>query len=228
MTGMLITLTMAKPILERYDAPATLFLMTAALDTLGFRWNRTDFLPAVLGIPMLGRAFEIKADSVDRRELLVAIWNRVRELHADQRDSAIEYLADALAVPPADSALRPVTTDEVQRLEHGILSVGAHTQSRLSLPQLGPTELVREIADSKAICERFLARQSSAFAYPFGDYDERVRAAVAEAGLKLACTTVPRSVQSSDDCLASPRIGVGDWTPEQFVRCLPWGDELWG
>jgi peptidoglycan/xylan/chitin deacetylase (PgdA/CDA1 family) len=216
----------AKPVLERYNAPATLFLMTAAANSSGFWWDRleriimeADFLPPVLCISLLDRTLEITVEGSDRRQTFVAIWSHLRELDADDRDSAIASLASALAVqPPADPALRPLTTDEVQRLKHSILSIGAHTHSHPSLPRLGPTELMREIADSKAICESLLDRQVTAFAYPFGDYDDRVRAAVAEAGLTVACATGHRSVQADDDCLALPRIGVGNWPSDQFIR----------
>ncbi len=225
-------LTIAKPVLERYNAPATLFLMTAAANSSGFWWDRlerivmeADFLPPMLSISLPDRALEITVETVDRRQIFIAIWSRLHELDADDRDSAIAYLAGVLAVQPADPALRPLTTDEVQQLKHSTFSLGAHTHSHPSLPRLGPTELMREIADSKAICESLLERQITTFAYPFGDYDDRVRAAVAETGLTVACTIAHRSVQSDDDCLALPRIGVRNWTSDQFIRALPRGDD---
>jgi peptidoglycan/xylan/chitin deacetylase (PgdA/CDA1 family) len=226
-------LTIAKPILEHYNAPATLFLMTAAPDGVGFWWDRlerivmeAEFLPAMFCIPLPDRILEITAEGVDRTQILLAIWTSLREFNPDHRDKAIAYMADLLAVQPADPALRPLTTEEVQQLDHGILSVGAHTHTHPRLPRLGPAELIREIAASKAICEGLLDRKVTAFAYPFGDYDDRVRAAVAETGLTIACTTVPRSVQSDDDCLALPRIAVGNWTSDEFIRALPSRDDL--
>jgi peptidoglycan/xylan/chitin deacetylase (PgdA/CDA1 family) len=225
-------LLIANPILERYNAPATLFLMTAAVNSSGFWWDRlerivmeAEFVPPTLTLSLLGRTLDISAESGDRRQIYIAIWSRLRELDVDNRDRAIAYLADALAAPPPHPALRPLTTDEVQRLKHGIFAVGAHTHSHPSLPRLAPTELMREIADSKAICESLLERQITTFAYPFGDYDDRVRAAVAEIGLTAACTTAHRSVQSDDDCLALPRICVRNWTSDEFIRALPRSDD---
>lgn len=226
-------LAIAKPVLERYDAPATLFLMTAAMDSLGFWWDRlertvmeADFLPTILYIPLPDRTLEIAIEGVDRTHIFLAIWSRLRELDADHRDMAVSYMASVLGVQRADPALRPLTTDEVQQLDHGILSVGAHTHRHLRLPQLGPAELIREIVDSKAICENLLDTRVTAFSYPFGDYDDRVQVAVAEAGLTLACTMVPRSIQSDDHCLALPSIAVGNWTGDQLIRSLPAGDNL--
>jgi hypothetical protein len=62
-----------------------------------------DFLPPVLCISLLDRTLKIKLESIDRRQIFVAIWSRLRELDADDRDSAIAYLVGVLAVqPPAD------------------------------------------------------------------------------------------------------------------------------
>lgn len=226
-------IAIAKPVLERHNAPATLFLMTAAVDSLGFWWDRleriimeADFLPAMFFIPLPDRTLEITAESVDRTQILLTIWSRLRGLDPARRDSAIAYMAKMLAVHPEDPALRPLTTREVQELDGSIISVGAHTHNHPSLPYLGSIELKREIADSKTICERLLDRKMTAFSYPFGDHDDRVQAAVAETGLTLACTTERRSVQSREDCLSLPRVGVGNWTSDQFIHCLPRGDGL--
>lgn len=219
-------LALAKPILEHYKAPATIFLMTSTLDKQGFWWDRlervimdADFLPAKLFIPLLDQTFEVPV-AEDRAEVHFAVWNCLRKLDPDHRDKAIAHLADMLDVQPDNPALRPLTTHELQQL-NGIISVGAHTLSHPSLPQLCGAKLIGEIADSKAICESLLNRQITMFAYPFGDYDDKVRAAVAEAGLTLACTTEGRSIQAGDDCLALPRIAVSNCTGEEFIRSLP-------
>jgi hypothetical protein len=209
--------------------------MTAATSSSYFWWDRVeriimdaDFIPPMLCISLPELTVEIPAAGVGRKQILVAVWSRLREIDDGHRERAIAYMADVLAAPPPDPAQRPLTTDEVRQLKHSILTIGAHTHSHPNLPRLGPTALMREIADSKAICESLLDRQVTTFAYPFGDYDDRVRAAVAETGLTVACTTAPRPVQLSDDCLALPRIGVGNWTSDQFVRALPRGNDPCG
>jgi peptidoglycan/xylan/chitin deacetylase (PgdA/CDA1 family) len=224
--------TTAKPILERHSAPATLFYVTAAAKTPGFWWDRLErivtqapSLPGMLSIQLVKRTMEIPVEGVDRTEALLRIWSRVRELDTDDRECAIASMADMLAVEPHDLALRPLTIDEVEQLHGETFSIGVHTHTHPSLPQLGPVELAREIADSQAICEHLLQRKVPAFAYPFGDYDERVRAAVAQAGLTIACTTVDRSVRPDDDCLALPRVAVGNWSGDQLIRRLRRGED---
>jgi peptidoglycan/xylan/chitin deacetylase (PgdA/CDA1 family) len=217
----------AKPILERYNAPATLFYMTAAAETPGFWWDRLECIittassmPTTLRIPLPRRTLEISLGSIDRHQALAQIWQCLRELTSERRERAIAHLAETLAVDPADPALRPLTADEIAALEGDIFSIGAHTVNHPSLPRLAPDELAQEITGSKVFCERLLNRQITAFSYPFGDYDERVREAVEEAGLTLGCTTMFRSVRPEDDCLALSRIGVGNWTGDELLRQL--------
>ena len=226
--GYVNNLTVAKPILERYDAPATLFLMTGAVDSPGFWWDRlerivteADFLPAVFSIPLPDCTFEIMVEGTDRTKILHAIWGRLRELEAEARDMALTYLADVLNAPPAAPALRALTSEEVQQLDGGIFVVGAHTHSHPNLPRLNQAQITHEVDHSKVICESILGRQVTAFSYPFGDHDDRVRTTVADCGFKVACTVAPRPVGCDDDCLLLPRIGVADWTADQFIRSLP-------
>jgi peptidoglycan/xylan/chitin deacetylase (PgdA/CDA1 family) len=219
--------TAAKPILERYNAPATLFYMTAAAETSGFWWDRLErivttasSIPTTLRIPFPERTMEIALDSIDRHQALVQIWQRIRELTTEGRERAIAHLSETLAVEAVDPALRPLRPDEIAGLDGDIFSIGAHTVTHPSLPRLAAAELAQEIAASKAFCERLLNRRVTAFAYPFGDHDERVQEAVAAAGLTLACTTAFRSVRLEDDCLALPRIGAGNWTGDELLRQL--------
>jgi GT2 family glycosyltransferase/peptidoglycan/xylan/chitin deacetylase (PgdA/CDA1 family) len=77
---------------------------------------------------------------------------------------------------------------EMQR--HGF-EFGSHTLTHPHLPDLSEGELRREVRDSKRRLEDALGVEVTTFAYPYGGVDRRVRAAVAEAGYKLAFSTLP-------------------------------------
>lgn len=225
-------LAVAKPILEHYGAPATVFLMTATFNELCFWWDRleriimeADSLPPTLCVPLPDRTLEIMAGKKSRTKVHFDIWSRLRELAPDDRERAIAHLAGMLHVQSENPALRPLTISELRELD-GVISIGAHTHNHPSLPRLDGGELLREIADSKAICESFLNRPVTTFAYPFGDYDDKARSAVAEAGLALACTTAGKPVQAGGDCLTLPRIAVNNWDGETLIRSLPVGIDV--
>jgi peptidoglycan/xylan/chitin deacetylase (PgdA/CDA1 family) len=65
--------------------------------------------------------------------------------------------------------------------EQGV-AIGSHTVSHPHLPRLSDIELLRELSDSKAEIEAQLGRACTELAYPYGEHDERVRAAARAAG----------------------------------------------
>jgi peptidoglycan/xylan/chitin deacetylase (PgdA/CDA1 family)/GT2 family glycosyltransferase len=82
-----------------------------------------------------------------------------------------------------------MTVDQVRELQrHGVL-FGSHSVTHPSMPTLNPDALWREVSESKRRLEDLLGEEVSTFAYPFGETNRRVRAAVIRAGYKLAFTT---------------------------------------
>jgi len=88
------------------------------------------------------------------------------------------------------------------------VEVGSHTLSHPRLTQLSQRALEREVRDSKAVLEDLLGRVVTSFSYPYGDWDERTRDAVASAGYRLAVATTRGVIRPSVDKLAIPRVNV--------------------
>ena len=62
------------------------------------------------------------------------------------------------------------------------------------------------------------------FAYPYGDFDERVATATGRAGFTGACTVAGRRAKLGDDPLQIPRIEIrGTETLLGFLRKLLFG-----
>jgi peptidoglycan/xylan/chitin deacetylase (PgdA/CDA1 family) len=76
--------------------------------------------------------------------------------------------------------------DELRSLVERGIEVGSHTVSHPHLPQLSDEELSAELRESKQRLEDELGRPCSVLAYPFGDCDDRVRAAAGLAGYEAA------------------------------------------
>lgn len=88
--------------------------------------------------------------------------------------------------------------------ERGI-QIGSHTVSHAHLTRLSNAELQREVAESKGRIEEELGRPCIEFAYPYGEQDPRVRAAVRAAGYVRAFRL--RS-SGRGDPFALPRLDV--------------------
>jgi peptidoglycan/xylan/chitin deacetylase (PgdA/CDA1 family) len=82
--------------------------------------------------------------------------------------------------------LATMTWDELRAHAEDGVHVGSHAVTHPHLPALGDLELRIEIEDSKAMIEAELGRPCTAFAYPYGEQDSRVREAVRVAGYDRA------------------------------------------
>jgi peptidoglycan/xylan/chitin deacetylase (PgdA/CDA1 family) len=86
--------------------------------------------------------------------------------------------------------------------------IGSLSRTHRSLIALDDAELRGEVAQSRAGLESRFAKSVTAFAYPYGDYDRRVVAAVRDAGYVVACSWKPGVNDARTDPLALQRILV--------------------
>lgn len=103
----------------------------------------------------------------------------------DPRPLGVPELADELHTH-ADE-LRTMSWGELRELDgRDGVEVEAHTISHPHLPALPEEELEEELTASKRRLEEELGRPCRFLAYPFGDCDDRVRAATRAAGYEAA------------------------------------------
>jgi peptidoglycan/xylan/chitin deacetylase (PgdA/CDA1 family) len=95
------------------------------------------------------------------------------------RDGAPLQISELAGDDPQQ--LATMTWDELRGLE-----IGSHGVTHAHLTLLSDEELRRELLDSKQQIEDELGRACLDFAYPYGEHDDRVRAAVRAAGYERA------------------------------------------
>lgn len=117
---------------------------------------------------------------------------------------------------PHESELTPMSWPELRRLADAGWEIGSHTCSHPHLTTVDDDALARELAESKALCERELERPCTSLAYPYGDLDERVIAAAGRAGY-AAAAALPRRTDSRRP-LDWPRIGIYHTDGQARVR----------
>jgi peptidoglycan/xylan/chitin deacetylase (PgdA/CDA1 family) len=239
--GYVDNLKVAKPVLERFDAPATVFIATGQVGRRAdFWWDRLAKL--ILPARKLPRDLEIaigderfhhhdghlaatgnKARRA-RRRLHDRIWALCINRPDDRRDAILAGVARWVGVDPApDPDSWAMTPDELHALvDGGLVDVGAHSVTHPLLSRLPPAAKALEISQSRADCERLTGRKPAAFAFPNGDTDAESHTLVREAGFELACTSQPDLVWDAGDTLAMPRIHVPDESGPAFLRRLRW------
>ena len=82
--------------------------------------------------------------------------------------------------------LATMTWDDLRSHAERGVRVGSHSVTHPHLTRLGNDELRREVTESKQQIEDELGRPCPDFAYPYGEHDERVRAATRAAGYERA------------------------------------------
>lgn len=98
-----------------------------------------------------------------------------------------------------------------------MVELGAHSVTHPHLDELSLTEIEREVSHSKRRLEQLVGRSVDTFAYPYGAYDTRVRAAVIAAGFCSAAAVKNALSHGADDPWAIARWTVRSSTGAQQV-----------
>lgn len=100
----------------------------------------------------------------------------------------------------------------IRRLQGQGVNFGSHAVNHYRLPQLDTADVRREVFDSKATLQDLLGQDVPDFCYPYGQYDERARHFVEEAGYQTGLTCIRGAANTADNSFEIPRkaISYGD------------------
>jgi peptidoglycan/xylan/chitin deacetylase (PgdA/CDA1 family) len=84
---------------------------------------------------------------------------------------------------------RLMSGTELREMSTAGVAIGSHSCTHPRLPELDGEAKRSEIRNSKARLEDTIGRSVTAFAYPYGQFDDDARNAVEEAGYRIACST---------------------------------------
>ena len=197
-------LTLALPILEEYDAPATIFVPSSVLDgSIDAWWLQIEHLadtPAHYA-EMAGRAMRSSTALAEMRASFAA----------DQRKLGELYFMNAAEVKEIAA--------------HNLIDIGGHTRTHPRLSSLSEEEALAEIAGNKLDLEKLLGHEIECFAYPYGnalscgvrEYD-----LAQQAGYKVAVTTREANLRSTDNMMALPRYGVRGTMEDPSMFDMMW------
>lgn len=131
--------------------------------------------------------------------------------------------------PDAPACKTMLSGAELRAMISQGFEIGAHGQSHRRLTKLDAAELREETLQPKQALQDLLGCPITSFAYPYGDYDDRIVAAVKEAGYSQACTCMTGWALKNTDLLRLRRIPVlRTDTPAGFVRKLVFADSDYG
>jgi peptidoglycan/xylan/chitin deacetylase (PgdA/CDA1 family) len=187
----------AKPLLEKYETPATVFVSVGhVVGRRPYWWDeleqllRPNPLPGTLSVTIGGVRRQWAMEDTDVEQAAHprnADWNvlaasdpsprqaaylelcaAVRELPPSQQETIIDEVRAAFSVS-YECKCAACTPDEIRRLrEPGLIDIGAHTCTHPMLSRLSVGEQQQEISRSKELLEEILGNPIEAFSYPYG------------------------------------------------------------
>jgi peptidoglycan/xylan/chitin deacetylase (PgdA/CDA1 family) len=230
--GYVDNLRNAVELLERHDAPATIFIATGFIDQPAFWWDvlaemalESTATPAQLGDAAERRGLitreQAEAVAHDRRAMHDQLYWSLVVLPTDGILTALTDLAEGAGIRLPVPVQRPLTTEELLDLgSHPLVTIGAHTVSHPRLTCLKPDDAHAEIVNGNQRLDELFGPQERVFAYPYGNTDSAVTAVVRRCGFRYALTTDPRWVGAREDPLLIPRLTVPDVNGAALTKWL--------
>jgi peptidoglycan/xylan/chitin deacetylase (PgdA/CDA1 family) len=227
----------AKPILEKYDVPATIFLCSGyagkefwwdelerlvlssradprelRLGKRQFQWNQRMVSPEAGAVTELTR----------RREFRQALYHFLLPLDIDERNASMEVIRGWAGVLSNESAVhRSMNQEELLQLaEGGLIEIGSHTRNHPMLPQLSVQRQAEEIMWGKQDLEAVVGRPVAGFSYPNGQATRDAKRIVHDLGFVFACTSLQDVVRPGCDIFEMPRFWQRDVDGDRFMRSL--------
>ena len=225
----------AKPVLEKYEIPATVFVCSGYQGE-EFWWDELARLviasEADVGALRLGvgeksfgwdqseRSTEAGFDV--RKKVRQALYHFLLALDVEEQNRAMAAIRNWSGVSSSDALpARSMSHAELLRLAEGeLIEIGAHTRFHPMLPQLSLERQEDEIVTSKHELEEILGRKVDGFAYPNGRATLQAKRIVSQAGFVYACTSLQDMVRPTSDLHALTRFWQKDVDGERFLHGL--------
>src|SRR5882672_944385 len=186
----------ALPLLEKRGIKATFFIPVLAVEKQQLLWHdRLGFaISALLEESAVGeRRLDVVLSKAGlartgTRSIAEEVVRQAKRLDPLSRARLVDDLAP-VAGPREPDFARLMTFDELASLARAGHEIGSHSMSHPLLPECSDSALSYEASKSREILRDCTGQPVESFCYPNGDSDERCRAAVAQAGYRLAVTT---------------------------------------
>jgi peptidoglycan/xylan/chitin deacetylase (PgdA/CDA1 family) len=187
----------AKPILEKFEIPATIFITTGFIGSARELWwddlerliLLKQLLPSKMQVEIKGEKLEWNLRSLTENNSAGVQWNvenseipserhrmyrslvqSMRNLPAQERSEVLSQLAEVAQIPfECRETHRGLKRNELVSLSQSdLIEIGAHTITHPVLSTLDRKQQEEEIGGSKTGLEEIINRPVTSFAYPYG------------------------------------------------------------
>lgn len=225
--------SVAMPLLQKYNAPATVFVVSGAIDGAPLWFDRVhswfkETRLSKVRLSKLDSELDL-TNSSGRGEGLSKVTSLMKKLSGKERVEAMAELRTRLEIPASGSAEDEpamLNWDDLREMAQSrIFTIGAHTVTHPILPRIEGTDIRAEIEDSCHRINQELGQPVRFFAYPNGDYDSRAQSVVRELDLVGCATQGAGFNPQGSDLSALRRLGAEGLPMFRFALYLAgWED----
>ncbi len=199
------------PLLNKYDIPAVIFLPTAYIGKKQIAWydmvaycvSRTKKKNLIID----NQIFDVINDK-QKIEAIVKLKRKIRTAGA-VRTKIIAEVVKETGVNPTfceEEDFLFLSWEQCKKIKKSKITFGSHSCTHEYMTDLSEEKLKKEMCESKKIIETELRKPCLAFAYPFGECNEKTKMALKDADYDCAVTTTFGSNTIDTDVLRLYRI----------------------
>ncbi len=227
------TLSIAAPILAKYKAAACVFVATAYVANQNRFWFVR--VPDVLQQATVEQWHRISQDphlptqfakalehtSIESLQARRETWRRIAPVldsaTENERTNAIEIM-ESIVTPPQTPYLSILDWEQLRQMQETGIEIGGHSHFHPKLTTVETPRLESELSECWTLLREQLNTAPTGFAYPSGDYDDRVRSCLESSAFRLAFTTRFGLIHSSKtDRYELPRVYLPDGPPKNIL-----------
>ena len=200
----------AYPTLKRKGVPAAIFLATSMIAGQTTFW--VERLRAACGDPAtLAVLCKKVAPALNKSPSQVTLDDAielVKHMPAEARQNYLDQCLPTLSSRYDGDQM--LTWEQVREMSYDGIEFGSHTETHPLLTYEKDETIEHELRSSRQKIEVMVNAKVRAFAYPNGDWNERVRERVRQTGYECAFTTCSGWYRPGEDAYTAPRILLHD------------------
>jgi peptidoglycan/xylan/chitin deacetylase (PgdA/CDA1 family) len=227
--GMKNNVENAWPILQRHNAPATLYISTEAMTLRQpFWWDRV--IASVLtsgGAEMRLSRFGLGTYTFNLRQEPNTIWRHISRLLEDIKGQPVGRQSDVVDFicrqagkgSNHDRVFDPIEPDDLRRVASDpLIRIGSHGHRHCLLTQMPLEDAKQSIQQSLERLKPLCRQPVQHFSYPNGNNNAAVIGMLKDLGLVSAVTTSSGRWTLGTDPYRIPRIGIGGYDDMDVFR----------
>ncbi|MEI7474106.1 MAG: glycosyltransferase [bacterium] len=225
----------AKPILEKYNIPATVFITGEMINSnKEYWWDELEKI-FVSDKTSIFKPLSVEINNkiyhwnINNKLDAISVYNQLHPLikytSNEERKNILNFLLNwADTQIEGRASHRAMTDNEIIDLSlGGLIEIGAHTVSHCVLTQETEERQLFEIIESKKILEKILNKNIESFSYPFGtseDANDKTANLVKNCGFENGIANEQDFVTNIDNPYLIPRRLIRNWDLNEFKTNL--------